>query len=442
MNASLSGHFSYKRLLKFILPAIGMMLFSSIYSVVDGFFVSNYAGSSQFAAINLIIPFLILVAAVGFMIGSGGTALVSYHLGTGNKERANNTFSLLTYTVIFVGLIFTIFGQLVLEEVSIFLGATGDMLPYCILYGRIVLSALIPFMLQNMFQSFMVAAGKPKLGFGVTVFSGITNMLLDYILVGIFSLGVSGAAIATAMSQLVGGVIPLIYFLLPNKSLLQLSKVSFDLASIIKACSNGASEFVTNISMSIVSMLYNRELIDIAGENGVSAYGVIMYVSFIFVAVFIGYSIGVVPVIGYNYGAGNNEELKSLLKKSLLTVIFAGVIMFILSEISAQQLAHLFVGYDIELMEITKAAFRIYASSFLIVGLNIFVSAFFTALSDGKISAIISFSRTLVFQVIIVIVLPMIFGIKGIWWATTIAELLAAIISLYYLVKMKNKYNY
>lgn len=442
MNTSLSGHFSYGKLIRFVLPSVIMMVFTSIYGVVDGYFVSNYAGSSQFAAINLIMPFLQLLSALGFMIGAGGTALVSFYLGAGDAKRANNTFSLLTYTVIAFGLIFTVSGILGLGKVAALLGATENMLPYCVKYGRIVLAALVPFMLQNMFQSFMVAAGKPRLGLFVTVLSGITNMVLDYVLVGLIPLGVTGAALATALSQCVGGIIPLAYFLLPNKSLLRLGKVTFDGGSIIKACTNGSSEFVTNISMSVVSMLYNLQLIKYAGENGVSAYGVIMYVSFIFVAVFIGYSMGTAPIIGYNYGAGNEKELKSLLKKSLIIIVVAEISMFILGEILARPIAQIYVGYDQELMKLTLTAFGIYSASYLISGLNIFASAFFTALSNGRISAIISFSRTLVFQVLTVMVLPLILGIKGIWWATFTAELLAAIVSVFYIVRMKEYYNY
>lgn len=442
MNTSLSGHFSYRKLIRFVLPSVIMMVFTSIYGVVDGYFVSNYAGSSQFAAINLIMPFLQLLSALGFMIGAGGTALVSFYLGAGDAKRANNTFSLLTYTVIAFGLIFTVSGILGLGKVAALLGATENMLPYCVKYGRIVLAALVPFMLQNMFQSFMVAAGKPRLGLFVTVLSGITNMVLDYVLVGLIPLGVTGAALATALSQCVGGIIPLAYFLLPNKSLLRIGKVTFDGGSIIKACTNGSSEFVTNISMSVVSMLYNLQLIKYAGENGVSAYGVIMYVSFIFVAVFIGYSMGTAPIIGYNYGAGNVKELKSLLKKSLIIIVVAEISMFILGEILARPIAQIYVGYDPELMKLTLTAFGIYSASYLISGLNIFASAFFTALSNGRISAIISFSRTLVFQVLTVMVLPLILGIKGIWWATFTAELLAAIVSVFYIVRMKEYYNY
>ncbi len=442
MSSSLSGHFTYKRLFRFVLPSIGMMVFTSIYGVVDGFFVSNYAGSTQFAAINLVIPFLMMLAAIGFMIGTGGTALVSFYLGAGDAKKANNTFSLLTYTVMAVGLLFTIVGELLLKDVVLLLGATENMLPYCILYGRIGLLSQMAFMLQNMFQSFMVAAGKPRLGFVVTVLSGVTNMVFDFILVGLLSFGVAGAAAATALSECVGGFIPFIYFAIPNSSLLKLGKIKFDMGAILRSCGNGASEFVTSISVSAVSMLYNVQLIRFAGENGVSAYGVIMYVGFIFIAVFIGYSMGAAPLVGFNYGAGNHEELKNLYGKSLKIITIFEVIMFLSSEALAPALAKLFVGYDNELMEMTRNAFRIYSASYLISGINIYASSFFTALGNGVISAVISFSRTLVFQVVIVLTLPLLFGINGIWWATFVAELLSVFISGFFFLKMRRVYHY
>ena len=442
MKTPLSRHFTFRKLFRFVLPSIGMMVFTSIYGVVDGFFVSNYVGSLPFAAINFILPFMMILSAMGFMVGSGGTALVSYYLGSGDEKKANNIFSLLTYTVIIVGISFTGVGILALKKVAVLLGATESLLPFCVQYGRIGLLSLAPFMLQNMFQSFMVAAGKPRLGFAITVISGITNIVFDYLLVGVFHMGVAGAAIATALSECVGGIVPLIYFLMPNKSLLHLGKVSFDGRSIMRSCINGSSEFVTSISGNIVSMLYNSQLIKYEGENGVSAYGVIMYVSSIFVAVFIGYSMGVAPIISYNHGAKNENELKSLLKKSLIIITVSELVMFLSGEALSVPLAELYVGYDETLMKMTVTAFLIYSVSYLIAGINIFASSFFTALGNGRISAIISFARTLFFQVVMVLLLPLLFGINGIWWAAAAAELMTAFVSVYYLIKMRGKYRY
>lgn len=442
MDIQLSDHFSYKKLLRFTLPSIGMMVFTSVYGVVDGYFVSNYTGNIPFASINLIMPFLMFFSAIGFMIGSGGTALIAFYLGIGDKKRANAVFSLLTYVVIMTGIIVTIGGEIGLSKVAVLLGATDEMHPYCVSYGRIILIALVPFMLQNMFQSFLIVAEKPQLGFAITVLAGVTNIIGDYIFVAKLSMGVNGAAFATALSQCVGGIVPLIYLSLPNSSLLKLGRADRSVSSLIKAAGNGASEFVTNISLSVVSMIYNFQLMKYAGESGVSAYGVIMYVSFIFIAVFIGYSMGVAPVVGFNYGAGNHSELKNVYGKSKNIIFVTCLGMFILSEILSTPLAKLYVGYDDNLMKLTENAFRIYSVSFLIVGINIFSSAFFTALNNGKVSAIISFTRTFAFQVIIVMVLPLIFGINGIWWATAVAETLALFISVCFLVRLKNGYGY
>lgn len=442
MDIQLSDHFSYKKLLRFTLPSIGMMVFTSVYGVVDGYFVSNYTGNIPFASINLIMPFLMFFSAIGFMIGSGGTALIAFYLGIGDKKRANAVFSLLTYVVIIIGIIVTIGGEIGLSKVAVLLGATDEMHPYCVSYGRIILIALVPFMLQNMFQSFLIVAEKPQLGFAITVLAGVTNIIGDYIFVAKLSMGVNGAAFATALSQCVGGIVPLIYLSLPNSSLLKLGRADRSVSSLIKAAGNGASEFVTNISLSVVSMIYNFQLMKYAGESGVSAYGVIMYVSFIFIAVFIGYSMGVAPVVGFNYGAGNHSELKNVYGKSKNIIFVTCLGMFILSEILSTPLAKLYVGYDDNLMKLTENAFRIYSVSFLIVGINIFASAFFTALNNGKVSAIISFTRTFAFQVIIVMVLPLIFGINGIWWATAVAETLALFISVCFLVRLKNGYGY
>lgn len=442
MDIQLSDHFSYKKLLRFTLPSIGMMVFTSVYGVVDGYFVSNYTGNIPFASINLIMPFLMFFSAIGFMIGSGGTALIAFYLGIGDKKRANAVFSLLTYVVIIIGIIVTIGGEIGLSKVAVLLGATDEMHPYCVSYGRIILIALVPFMLQNMFQSFLIVAEKPQLGFAITVLAGVTNIIGDYIFVAKLSMGVNGAAFATALSQCVGGIVPLIYLSLPNSSLLKLGRADRSVSSLIKAAWNGASEFVTNISLSVVSMIYNFQLMKYAGESGVSAYGVIMYVSFIFIAVFIGYSMGVAPVVGFNYGAGNHSELKNVYGKSKNIIFVTCLGMFILSEILSTPLAKLYVGYDDNLMKLTENAFRIYSVSFLIVGINIFSSAFFTALNNGKVSAIISFTRTFAFQVIIVMVLPLIFGINGIWWATAVAETLALFISVCFLVRLKNGYGY
>ena len=438
----LSDHFSYAKLLRFTLPSICMMVFTSIYGVVDGLFVSNFAGKTPFAAINLVMPFIMILGGMGFMIGTGGTALVSKLLGEGKKDEAHSTFSMMVLFTLLLGLVLSAVGFLTMRPVSYFLGATDAMIDDCVLYGRIVTGFTFAFMLQNVFQSFFIAAEKPRLGLIVTVAAGVTNMALDALFIAVFDWGVAGAAIATGLSQCVGGVLPLIYFLRPNESLLRMRPTALRLRPILQACGNGSSELMSNISSSLVGMLYNFQLMRLIGEDGVSAYGVLMYVQFIFVAIFIGYSIGSAPVVSFHFGAQNHDELKSLLRKSVLLMSSGGVLLTVAARLLAALLAHLFVGYDAVLFDLTTHAFRLFSWSFLLAGFNIFTSGFFTALNNGAISAAISFLRTLVFQTASVLILPLLLGVDGIWWAITVAEIFAFLISLLFLFLKRNKYHY
>lgn len=444
MRIQLSDHFTYGKLIRFTIPSIAMMIFTSIYGVIDGFFISNFAGKTPFSAINLIMPFLMIAATVGLMFGTGGTAIVAKTLGEGKKEKANQYFSLFVYISFALGVIFAILGIVFIRPVSALLGAEGELLENCVVYGRIILSALPFYVLQLLFQSFFPTAEKPQLGLAVTVFAGITNMVLDAVLV-IFlpqEYKLAGAAIATAMSQFVGGVIPLFYFFRKNSSILRLGKTTFDGKAILKACTNGSSEFMSNVSMSVVGMLYNIQLLKYAGENGVAAYGVMMYVSMIFSAAFIGYSIGAAPVISYHNGAQNYKESKGLLRKSLIMIGFFGVGMVVAAEMLKLPLAQIFVGYDAELMTLTVSGFRVFALSFVFMGFAIFGSGFFTALNDGLTSALISFLRTLVFQVAAVLLLPLIWEIDGVWISIVVAEVMAAALSAVFLVVKRKKYHY
>ncbi len=442
MNIQLSDHFTYKKLFRFTLPSIVMMIFTSIYGVVDGYFVSNFVGKTPFAAVNFIMPFLMILGAIGFMFGTGGSALISKTMGEGRQEKAKRLFSLLVYLSLFCGIVITVLGLLFLRPVASLLGAEGEMLENCVSYGRIILIALPAFMLQMEFQSFFITAEKPQLGLAVTVAAGVTNMVLDGLFVGVFRWGLAGAVAATAISQVVGGFIPLIYFLRPNSSSLRLTKTTFDGKAVIRTCTNGSSELMSNVSMSLVGMLYNAQLIKYAGEDGVAAYGVLMYVSMIFIAAFLGYSIGTAPVIGFHYGAENHTELKSLLKRSLVIIGSFSLGMVVLSEVLAYPLSKIFVGYDKGLLELTLRGFVIYSFCFLFAGVSIFGSSFFTALNNGLISALISFLRTLVFQVATVVILPLFWKIDGIWLSIVVAELLSFVVTVLFLIAKRKKYHY
>ena len=437
-----SDHFTYRKLFRFTLPSIVMMVFTSIYGVVDGYFISNYAGKTAFASVNLVMPFIMILGGMGFMIGTGGTALVSVVLGQKDHERANRYFSMMIYLTVIMGVILSVLGFTFMKSIAALLGATEEMLADCVLYGRIVISFTTAFMLQNVFQSFLIAAEKPKFGLVVTMIAGATNMVLDWLFVGVFGWGVAGAAAATGLSQCAGGLVPLIYFLLPNKSLLRLTRTKLELIPLLKACGNGSSELMSNISSSVVSMIYNFQLLKYIGENGVSAFGVLMYVQFIFVAIFIGYSIGCAPVVSYHYGAGNSPEVKNMLKKSMLLMGTLGVLLSALAFCLAEPLAKIFVGYDAELHALTSHAFRLFSFSFLLAGFNIYCSSFFTALNNGAISAAVSFLRTLVFQTSAVLILPLILGVDGIWLSNAFAEVFAFAISAIFLIAKRKKYHY
>ena len=442
MSIQLSSHFTYKKLFYFCLSPIVMMIFTSIYGVVDGFFVSNFVGKVPFAAVNLVMPFIMILGGVGFMIGTGGSALIAKTLGEGKQEQANCYFTMLIKLTVVLGIFLSLAGILFIRPISYLLGATEAMIEDCVVYGRIVLAFNMAFMLQNVFQTFLAAAEKPKLGLAVTTAAGVSNMILDALFIGVFQWGVAGAAIATGIGQCIGGLLPLIYFSRPNSSRLRLKKSGIDGRALAKACANGASELMSNISASLISVIYNLQLLRFAGENGVAAYGTIMYIQFIFLAIFIGYTIGTGPIISYHYGAGNHRELKNLLKKSLILVSAAGIAMMAVAWALSSPLSKVFVGYDKELFEMTKHAFRMFAFSFVLAGVNIFASAFFTALNNGGVSAAISFMRTLVFQIISVLVLPIFLGLDGIWYSITVAEVLAFGVSLIFLVLNRRKYHY
>ena len=443
MTIQLSEHFTYKKIFRFALPSIVMMVFTSIYGVVDGTFVSNFVGKTPFAAVNLVWPFLMILGAFGFMIGTGGSALVAKTLGENKKEDANRYFTMLITLVVILGVLLTIIGLIVLRPLSSDLGASGQMLEDCVTYGRTLMIFNTAFMLQSVFQSLFITAEKPRLGLIMTVAAGLTNMVLDALFIAVFKWGLVGAALASGLSQCIGGILPLIYFLSSkNDTPLKFVKTKMEGKVLLKACTNGASELMTTVSSSLVSMLYNFQLMRLAGQNGIAAYGAVMYVEFAFVAVFIGYSIGTAPIVSYHYGSGNNDEVKNMLQKSFKIMSVLGITMMVLAQILASPLAKVFVGYDKQLFDMTVHGFRLFSFYFILAGINIYASSFFTALNNGMISAIISFSRTLGFETLAVIILPIFLQLDGVWLAITVAEICAFVISISFLIAKKEKYHY
>ncbi len=442
MQIKLSDHFTYSGLLRFTLPSMAMMLFTSVYVVVDGFFVSNFVGKEALAGVNFIYPFLMILGTVGFLFGTGGGALVAITMGEGDPKRANELFSLFVYVSLGLGAAFTLLGFVMLRPVAVWMGAEGEMLEDALTYGRWYLMSLPLFIVEHEFESFTVTAEKPRLGLFFNLAAGMTNIVLDAVLVGVLRMGIDGAAVATALCQTVGGAGPLIYFSRKNSSLLRLGRTHWDGKALIRCVGNGSSELMSNISMSLVGILYNIQLLRIAGEDGVAAYGTIMYVNMVFIAVFIGYSIGSAPVIGYHHGAGDKAELKSLLKKSLVILGVMSVAMLVFGETMSGPVARIFVGYDDALMDMTRDGFRLYSTMFIFSGYAIFGSSLFTALGDGVTSAVISGLRTMVFETASVLLLPLALGLSGIWLSAPLAEAMSVVLSGFFLVKKRDKYGY
>lgn len=442
MNIQLSEHFTVSKLLKFVAPSIIMMIFTSIYGVVDGFFVSNFVGKTQFAAVNLIMPFIMAVVTVGFMLGTGGSALVAKTLGEGDESKAKKYFSMIVYTALIGGAILSVISFFLVRPIAVLFGTEGELLEYSVLYAHILVFSLPMFMLQNVFQVFFVTAEKPHLGLYVIISAGVTNMILDFLFIAVFHFGLAGAAVATAIGETVGGLVPMIYFARPNSSRLKLVRTKPEWKALGQACFNGSSELMTNLSASVVNMLYNFQLMKFAGQDGIAAYGVIMYVNFIFIAIFIGFSIGSSPIIGYHYGAENNDELKSLLKKSLLIIATISLALTVFAELLSSPLAKIFVSYDENLFAMTRDGYRLYTLSYLICGFNIWGSAFFTALNNGFMSATISFLRILVFQIVCLLLLPAIFDVNGIWISIVVAEFFAVSVTATLIIKNRKKYQY
>ena len=442
MRIQLSEHFTYQKLFRFVLPSIVMMLFTSVYSIVDGLFVSNFVGKTAFAAVNLSMPLFGALSAIGFMIGTGGSAIAAKTLGEQKTDLANQYFSMLVYVLIGGGTAVSLLAQLVVRPVSILMGAEGMLLEYCVLYCRIMLISLPCFMMQCAFQSFFVAAEKPKLGLCVSIGSGVINMVFDFIFIVVFDWGIAGAAVATALGEFFGGLFPIVYFARENSSLLRLTRSKLFPKILLKACANGSSELLSSLSSSLVGTLYNLQLLRFAGENGVAAYGAIMYVNFIFAAIFLGYSMGCAPLISFNYGAENHDELKNLFRKSIRTILCCSAVLVCLAQLLAMPLSSVFVGYDEDLLAMTCHGFRICAMSFLMCGINIFGSSFFTALNNGLLSALISVLRTLVFQVAMILTLPLLLGLTGIWISGLTAEALTMVITIACLILNRKKYHY
>lgn len=442
MPIKLSDHFTYRKLLRFTLPSIIMMVISSVYSVVDGLFVSNLIGDLALSSVNIVFPVAMIVGSFGFMLGTGGSAIVARTMGEGDQEQANRYFSMIILAVVLLGVVLSTFCVIYTEPIARFAGASDALIEDCIVYGRILLAGSVPFMLQTSFQSFFVVAEKPQMGLALSIAAGVTNMVLDYVLIAVCGLGIAGAAIATVLGYCVGGVLPLLYFLHPKRKGMRLTRTRFYGKQLLHACANGSSELLSNISSSVVGILYNLQLMRLIGEAGVAAYSVMMYVDFVFIAAFLGFSIGSAPIVSYHYGAANQTELKNVFRKSMVVILCTSLAMVVLSELLSRPLSSAFVGYNAELLDMTVHGFRLFALCYLFAGINIYASSFFTALCNGALSALISFLRSLLLRGGMVLLMPLLFDLDGIWAAVTVAEGLAAIVSVGLLYAMRKRYQY
>lgn len=438
----LSDNFTYRNLIRFTLAPVISMVFASVYGIIDGVFVANFAGTTAFAAINFSFPFLMIFSCFGFMIGTGGSALVSKYLGEGRKQTACEVFSQLIYVLIGFGIFVTILSEILLRPALIFLGADDSFLDLCVIYGRIGLLTTVPYMLQYAMQNLLVTAERPRLGLYITILAGVANIILDTLFVGVLRWGVAGAAYATAISECLGGFIPLLYFIIPNSSLLQLGKPCRRIRPLLQAMTNGISEFLSQITMSLVNSVYNIQLLRLLGTNGISAYGTVMYITWIFFSVYLGYSNGVGPVVGYKYGAQDHEQLKGILRRSIILIGITSLVLFAIAEALARPLAMIFTNSDPELLELSARALRIYALCYIPGGWCVFGSAFFTGLNNGIVSGVISFMRSMVFELAAILLIPLVFGAGSIWFCTTVAEIAALALTIFCIIRFRNRYHY
>lgn len=442
MTIKLSDHFTFSRLLRFTLPSIVMMIFTSVYSVVDGLFVSNLVGDLALSAVNIMFPVSMLLAAFGFMLGSGGSAIVARTMGEGKQELANRYFSMIIYCVLGLGLVLSVLSVIFVEPIARLAGASDLLIADCIAYGRVLLGGSAVFMLQVSFQTFFVTAELPHLGLCFSLASGITNIVLDYVLIGPLNMGIAGAAWGTVLSYVVGGILPLLYFIRPTRGTLRLTATRLYVRELKNACVNGSSELMSNLASSLVSILYNLQLMRMIGELGVAAYSVMMYIDFAFAAAFLGFSMGSAPIVSYHYGAGSHAELRSVFRKSLTVIAAFSLAMVLLSELLSRPLARAFVGYHPELLEMTVHGFRLFALNYLFCGVTIYSSSFFTALCNGAISALLSFLRSFLFRGGMVLVLPIFFQLDGVWLAVVVADGLGALVSAAFLRAKGKQYHY
>ncbi len=442
MEHALAKKFSLASLLLFAAPNIIMMIVLSMYIIVDGMFVARFIGTTALSAINMFYPAICFEMALGIMIATGGSAIAAKKLGEGKQKEAQNNLSFLMVVEGSFGIVIAVVGNLFTAEIVSFLGASAAQAPLSITYAKIIFSFAPAFFLQTAFQTFFVTAGKPALGLIVTILGGVANILLDYIFMAPLRLGVTGAAIATGIGYCIPAMVGVIFFLKAKTNPFHFVRPRFDGKVLLQACANGSSEMVTNLSNAVTTFLFNFTLLQFYGEDGVASITIILYFQYLFTALYFGYSNGIAPIISYKYGNDDRKQLQALFKNSVLFLIISSIAANVLLHFTISKLLTIFTAENSPVYQITLHGFSIYSMAFMIMGLGIFSSAMFTAFSDGITSAIISFSRTFLFIVGAILLLPAILGERGVWLAVPIAEAFGFLISILYLIGKKQKFHY
>lgn len=441
MTNSIAQKFNVFTLLKFAFPTMVMMVFMSLYTIVDGIFVSRLVGSNALSAVNIVYPVISLLIACGIMLSTGGSAIVARQMGEKREQEARENFSMLAVVSVLTGIVILVLGLMFLEPICRILGGTPVLLEDCKIYLGVLLGFGPLTMLQMLFQTFFVTAGKPGLGLGLTLTGGVVNMVLDYVFMGPMQMGVLGAALATGLGQAIMAVAGVVYFL-KVKGNLYFVKPVFRGNILLQSCGNGSSEMVSNLSTAVVTFLFNITMLKLAGEDGVAAITIVLYGQFLFTALYLGFSMGVAPVVSFNYGNQNHAQLKRIYKICIGFILGSSVFILGIALLFSEPIVGIFTGEENHTYELAVEGFFQFSFNYLFAGINIFASALFTSLSNGKISAIISFCRTFVFITVSIVLLPRVMGITGVWLSVPLAELVTLFISITYLKGQKEVYHY
>ena len=428
-------------LLRFAFPTIVMMIFMGLYTIVDTIFVAQFVNTDALSSINIVCPIINITVGLGTMIATGGNAIVSRKMGAGENQEAKEDFTLLILTGAVIGFLILLGGTIWIDKIVYALGASDLLFPYCKDYLMVLFLFIPANILQTLFSNLFVTAGKPTLGLALAVLAGIANIVFDYVFIVLLQMGIKGAAIGTGIGYMIPSIIGTVFFLM-KRSELHFCKPNMDASVLLKSCSNGVSELVSQCSAAVTTFLFNVTMMKLLGEDGVAAITVLIYSQFLLTTLYIGFSMGTAPVVSYNYGSGNVKQLKKTVRICFSFIAGISIFVFLFSLLGGESIAKVFAENNRNVFEITKNGFSIFSFSFLFSGCNIFSSALFTALSNGKASATISFLRTFGFITVSLLVLPRFLEVTGVWLAVPFAELFTLMLTVYLLCRHRKQYNY